>query len=206
MIRCLVADDHAAVLKAITQLLREEGGFDIVATARRGDEALAKLRSTKPDVAVLDARMPGMAGVEVARAAAAEGLKTANVIYTGVADHALLLDAADAGIRGFVLKDAPLEDLVRGLRAVAAGESYVDGALASTVVRGAASAGLPQLTVRERQVLSHLADGYRYEEIGESLSISPATVRVYVQRAMQRLDASTRTQAVAAALRLALIE
>lgn len=206
MSSCLVADDHAAVLRAVTQVLREDGGFDVVATARRGDEALAKLRTTKPDVAVLDARMPGMSGIEVARAAAEEGLETANVIYTGAADHALLLDAADAGIRGFVLKDAPLDDLIRSLRAVAAGESYVDGALASTVVRGAAASGLPQLSLRERQVLTHLADGFRYEEIGRKLSISPATVRVYVQRAMQRLDASTKTQAVAAALRLALIE
>lgn len=205
MTSCLVADDHAAVLKAVTQVLREEG-FDVVATARRGDEALAKLRTTKPALAVLDARMPGLSGIEVARAAAGEGLPTAVVIYTGVPDQALLLDAADVGIRGFVLKDAPLDDLVRGLRAVEAGESYVDGALASTVVRGAAGADLPQLTGRERQVLVHLADGYRYEEIGKRLSIAPATVRVYVQRAMQRLDANTRTQAVAVALRLALIE
>lgn len=204
MTRCLVADDHPAVLQALVQVLEEEG-YDVVATAQSGDEALAQIVSSRPDVAVVDARMPGMSGIDVARAASRDAPGTAIVVYTGAADRTLLLDAADAGARGYVLKDAPLQDLLQALRTVAAGGTFVDGALASIVLRGAAAEGLPQLTVRERQVLGDLAEGRGYDEIGARLGISPSTVRAHVRTSMRRLEASTKTQAVAAALRLSLI-
>jgi DNA-binding NarL/FixJ family response regulator len=202
--RCLVADDHPAVLQALVQVLEEEG-YDVVAAVHRGDDALTQIVSLRPDVAVVDARMPGMSGIEVARGALSDAPDTAIVVYTGAADRSLLLDAADAGARGYVLKDAPLHDLLQALRTVADGGTFVDGALASTVLRGAAIEALPQLTVRERQVLADLADGRGYDEIGARLGISPSTVRAHVRTSMRRLEASTKTQAVAAALRLSLI-
>lgn len=205
MTTCLVADDHPAVLQALAQVLAGEG-FEVVATTERGDEALAKLRKTPTDVAILDARMPGLSGIEVAREAAAEGIATAIVLYTGADDPGLLEAAVELGVRGFVLKDAPIHDFVEAVRTVAGGGSYVDGSLAASLLRQAASTHLPELTEREREVLSGLAAGESYEEIGRRLSISPATARVHLQKAMRRLDANTRAQAVAAALRLSLIE
>jgi DNA-binding NarL/FixJ family response regulator len=204
VISCLVADDHPAVLQAVAQVLTEEGFA--VTTAQRGDEALEKLAETRPDVAVIDVQMPGLPGLELARQAQRDGLPTAIVLYAGAPDQTLLQDAAAAGVRGFVLKDAPLHDLIRAIHTVAAGGTYVDGALTGAFPHSPGIRPVPQLTKREREVLRGLAEGRTYEEIGERLSISPATVRVHVQKAMRRLDAKTRTQAVAAALRRSLIE
>lgn len=201
----LVADDHPAVLQAVTQVL-VEAGFELVATATRGDDALARLRETQPEVAILDAHMPGFTGIEIAREARAEASTTAIVFYMAADDPGLLEAAVELGVRGFVLKDAPIHDLVHAVRTVADGGSYVDGSLAGNLLREAATANLPELTKREREVLSGLANGESYEEIGKRLSISPATARVHLQKAMVRLDASTKTQAVAAALRLSLID
>jgi DNA-binding NarL/FixJ family response regulator len=204
VISCLVADDHPAVLQALAQVLTAEG-FSVV-TAQRGDEALATLVETQPDVAVVDVQMPGLSGPELAQAAQREGLRTPIVLYSGATDQALLEDAAASGVRGFVLKGAPLADLVQAVHVVAAGGTYVHGALAGPLLRDAAIRPSGELTTRERAVLRELADGRKYEEIGRRLSISPSTVRGHVHKAMVRLDANTRTQAVAAALRRALID
>ncbi len=125
-------------------------------------------------------------------------------LYTGYGDRALLTEALDAGVRGFVLKEAPLDDLLRAVQTVGAGSTYVDpvlaGALASSAIEG-----VRQLTQRERDVLRLLADGLSNDEIGKRLYISAETVRTHVRKAMAKLDAETRTQAVARALREHLI-
>lgn len=128
-------------------------------------------------------------------------LGTPVVLYTAYGDRALVNDALDAGVRGYVLKEAPLAELTRVLQIVAEGGTYVDGALLSALTPAHAVESLPALTPRERDVLRLLADGLRYDEIGRRLFISPETVRVHVKKAMKKLDADTRTQAVAIALR-----
>jgi DNA-binding NarL/FixJ family response regulator len=202
--RCLVADDHPAVLKAVVAFLTDEG-IDVVAQSRTGDDALAKIESMKPTVAIVDLRMPGVSGLEVARQAARTVPETAIILYTGAGDSALLVEAVDAGVRGFVLKEAPLSDLVRAIETVSAGGTYVDAVLAGALTSGKATERLVELTKREREVLRLLADGKRYEEIAKELFLSPETVRTHVRKAMQRLEASTRTEAVATALRQSLI-
>jgi DNA-binding NarL/FixJ family response regulator len=127
------------------------------------------------------------------------------LLYTGYGDRALLAEALDAGVRGFVLKEAPLEDLVRAVDIVAGGGTYVDPVLAGALVNAKLTSALPELTQREREVLRALADGLSNEEIGRRLFISPETVRTHVRKAMAKLDADTRTQAVATALRQSLI-
>jgi DNA-binding NarL/FixJ family response regulator len=204
MIRCLVADDHPAVVDAVCAYLRAEG-IEIVAQARNGEDALAKIASARPAVAIVDLRMPGHSGIEVAKQAARSAPSTAVILYTGAADQALLVEAVDAGARGFVLKEAPLADLLRAIETVDAGGIYVDAVLAGTLTSGKATNRLAELTQREREVLRLLADGLRYEEIGKALFLSPETVRAHVRKAMKRLDASTGTQAVATALRQRLI-
>jgi DNA-binding NarL/FixJ family response regulator len=202
--RCLVADDHPAVLNAVTDYLTAEG-IDVVARARTGAEALAKIASTMPNVAIVDVGMPDMGGTEVVREAASIAPHVGVILYTGSADQALLAEAVDAGARGFVLKEAPLADLIRAIETVVGGGTYVDPVLAGALTSARATGRLVELTPRERDVLRLLADGLGYEEIGKHLVIAPETVRTHVQKAMRRLEANTRTEAVAKALRQSLI-
>jgi DNA-binding NarL/FixJ family response regulator len=203
-VRCLVADDHPAILSAVTDFLQEEG-IDVVAQARDGQEALAKIESVQPDVAIVDLQMPGLTGIELARKVTEARLPTGIVLYTGHGDRALLTEAVDVGARGYVLKEAPLPDLLRAIATVAEGGTYVDPVLAGALAAPGAADKLPALTQREREVLRLLADGLTNEEVGKRLFIAPDTVRTHVRKAMRRLDADTRTQAVATALRQSLI-
>lgn len=202
-ITCVIADDHPAMLTAIADTL-EKSGIDIVGRASDGQDALAQIEEKQPQVALVDVRMPRLSGIEVAQKAASVAPNTAIVFYTAYGDRALLSEALDVGARGFVLKEAPLPDLIRAVERVAAGDAYVDPVLAGVLV-SAQSEKIPSLTQREREVLRLLADGLANEEIGKRLFISPETVRTHVRKAMAKLEADTRTQAVATALRQSLI-
>ncbi|MGZ4353152.1 MAG: response regulator [Gaiellaceae bacterium] len=202
-VSCLVADDHPAVLEAVADYL-EAAGIRVAARALDGEEALAKIESTRPQIALVDLRMPKVSGIEIARRVARSHPGTSVVVYTGYGDRAHLTEALDAGARGFVLKEAPMDDLVRAVTTVAGGELYVDPVLAGALA-GAAGGEVVTLTLREREVLRLLADGLSNEEIGKVLFISPETVRTHVRKAMDKLDADTRTQAVAKAIRGSLI-
>jgi DNA-binding NarL/FixJ family response regulator len=205
MIRCVVADDHPPILDAVCRFLEREEGLEVVGRARDGEQALRLTEECGPDVALLDIGMPRLDGVSVTREQFASGSRTAVVLYTGQADKALLLDALDAGARGFVLKEAPLPDLARALRLVSAGGIYVDPALAGFLAGRDAAVRLRALSKREREILRMLADGMRNEGVAHHLGISPLTVRTHVKNAMDKLEADTRTQAVATALRRSLI-
>ncbi len=201
---CLVADDHPAVVEAVADVLTEHG-IEVAGRARDGREALQKIEASPPDVALLDLRMPGLSGIEVARQIIRSAPDTAVILYTAFGDRALLIEAMDAGARGFVLKEAPLAEVVRAVELVAAGRTYVDPVLAGVLSSSAATEKMSRLTERERAVLRLLANGMSNEEIGKELFISPETVRTHVRKAMAKLDADTRTQAVATALRQSLI-
>jgi DNA-binding NarL/FixJ family response regulator len=203
-INCLVADDHPALRKAVVDILQQRG-VQVIGEASDGEEAVAKIETRKPHVALVDIRMPRLSGVEVTKRVARSAPETAVILYSGYGDNALLLEALDAGARGFVLKEAPLVDLHRAIETVAAGGTYVDPVLAGAFATAEATAKLPALTQRERDVLRLLADGQSNEEIGKTLFISPETVRTHVRKAMEKLEADTRTEAVAKALRQKLI-
>jgi len=202
-VTCVVADDHPAVLEAVAEFLAG-GGLDVVGRATDGESALAEIERLLPQVALVDIRMPRLGGIELARRAGRSAPETAVLLYTGYGDRALLMEALDAGVRGFVVKEAPMDDLLRAVLAVAGGGTYVDPVLAGSLA-SSVSAQVPQLTQRERSVLRLLADGLGNEEIGRRLYISAETVRTHVRKAMDKLDADTRTQAVARALREHLI-
>ncbi len=201
---CLVADDHPAVVEAVADVLAEHG-IEISDRARDGSDAVEKIEKHQPNVAILDLRMPGMSGIEVARHVTRTAPGTAVILYTAFGDRALLTEALDAGARGFVLKEAPLAEVVRAVELVAAGRTYVDPVLAGVISSSAATGKMLNLTQRERDVLRLLADGMTNEEIGKVLFISPETVRTHLRKAMTKLDSDTRTQAVATALRQSLI-
>ena len=202
--RVVVADDHPAMLTAVAETL-ERAGFTVVARAGDGRAAVEAIERERPDVAVLDVQMPHVSGIDVARTVSADSPGTAFVFYTAFGDRASLADALAVGARGFVLKDAPLQDLVRAVERVAGGEAYVDPVLAGILVGATTTSQLPTLTQRELEVLRLLADGLANEAIGAELGISVETVRTHIRNAMAKLDADTRTHAVATALRQSLI-
>jgi DNA-binding NarL/FixJ family response regulator len=199
--RCLVADDHPALVAAVSDFL-ESQGFDVVDRARDGVAAVAGVKETRPDIALVDYRMPRLAGVELLEQIRLAAPETLIAVYTADTDQNIVGAVFDAGADALILKDAPLADLAQALRAICAGQRYIDPALARVMLNGTASK--PALTPREAEVLSHIADGLSHEEIGNRLSISPETVRTHVRKACERLNARTRTHAVATALRLGL--
>ena len=203
-IRCLVADDHPAVVEAVSVHLRKQG-IDVVATAGDGAEALELIERLEPDVAVIDLRMPTISATDIALRLERTYRRTKVVVYAGDASAQALVEAVDFGAQGFVLKQAPLADLVRAVEVVAAGGSYIDAVVAGSMTANRQNAPPAELTQRERQVLRLISNGESNEAIGEALFISPETVRTHVRRARGKLSASTRAQAVAEALRRRLI-
>jgi len=202
---CLLADDHPAVIAFVRGVI-EEHGLKIVGPATTGPEALALARDQRPSVALVDLRMPGVDGFELIADLLAVLPDLRIAIYTAEADAEVAHGALSAGARAVVLKDAPVADLRRVLAVLEDGGSYLDPALAGETLSGEALESRPKLTERETAVLELLAEGHGYEEIGEQLSLGPETVRTHVRKASKRLKASTRTQVVATALRLGLIE
>lgn len=199
-----MADDHPAMLAAVSGFL-EQNGFTIVGRAADGRDAAHQIATHRPRVALVDLHMPHLSGIQVARTVAADSPDTAFVFYTAFGDRAMLAEALEAGARGFVLKEAPLDDLLRAVERVAAGEAYVDPVLAGALVGAPMAQQSPSLTDRERSVLRLLADGRSNDAIAGELGISTETVRTHLRKAMTKLDADTRTQAVATALRHSLI-
>lgn len=200
-IRCLVADDHPALVAAVSDFL-ESRGFDVVGRARDGVDAVACVKETRPDVALVDYRMPHLEGADLLAQLRESAPEMLIAVYTADSDQSIVGVVFEAGAHALILKDAPLDDLARALEAICSGGRYVDPALARVALGGAANK--PVLTPRESEVLAHVADGLSHEEIGRRLSISPETVRTHVRKACDRLNARTRTHAVATALRLGL--
>jgi DNA-binding NarL/FixJ family response regulator len=202
--RCLLADDHPALVSAVRDFL-EENGFTVVGPASDGEAAVAAAAAEQPELALVDYRMPGLNGRELLSSLADAAPQLRVLVYTAEAGDALVQEALDRGAAGIVLKEAPMQDLVHALEAVRAGGTYVDPALA-TVALSVMRNSRPTLTERERGVLEHLSRGKSHEQIGKALGISIETVRTHLRKACDKLGAATRTQAVAAALRMGLIE
>jgi DNA-binding NarL/FixJ family response regulator len=197
MRRCLIADDHPGVVAALTELL-EAAGFEISGTAKDGIDVVALAAVDAPTCAVVDYRMPGLRGADLLSRLRAVAPETAIVVYTAEVSVDLADEALAAGAAGVVLKESPLDDVLRALDTVLAGTTYLDPALVSL----APSAGGNPLTPRETEVLALVADGLSYEEIGGRLGIGNETARTHLKKACIRLGAVTRTHAVAKALRL----
>jgi DNA-binding NarL/FixJ family response regulator len=200
-ITCLLADDHPAILTAISMYLAAEG-INVVGNAGTGAETIDLVERRRPDVLLLDVRLPDLTGVEVARTLQCSHPETPIVLYTAMAGRALVSEAMDIGVRGVVVKDAPLADLPRALGIVAAGGTYLDATLGHLLER---REGEVELTKREREVLHALTEGRTYEAIGARLFLSPDTVRAHARKAALRLGTRTKTEAVAVAIRRGLI-
>ena len=203
--RCIVADDHPALVTAVVDLL-SENGYDVVATADNGLAALAAVTEFEPALALVDYHMPRLSGGELVRRLREQCPEMRVAVYTAEADARVVTEVLDAGAEAVVLKESPLGDLVRALDSILSGRPYVDAALASAAVDGRIKAvGAPALTSRELEVLRLLAEGLSHQAIADCLDIGSETVRTHARKAAGRLGAKTRTQAVASAIRLRLI-
>jgi two-component system response regulator DesR len=196
VIRVLVAEDQAMVLGALATLLEIEEDLAVVARARDGREALALARSERPDVVVTDIEMPEMTGLDLALALKELEPRPKVIIVTTFARPGYLRRALEAGVSGYLLKDAPAEELASAVRRVHAGGRAVDPELAAE-----AWGEEDPLTDRERQVLRLAGDGKPTAAIAGELYLSEGTVRNYLSEAISKLDAANRVEAARIARR-----
>ncbi|HET7041130.1 MAG TPA: response regulator transcription factor [Gemmatimonadales bacterium] len=205
-ISCLVADDHAIVREGLRRVLSPLDDMVVVGEASSGEAALELVARRRPEVVLMDARMPGMGGVAAAGRIVREHPEVRVIMFTAHSEQDLLWEALDAGAQGFVLKDSESSALVGAIRQVVGGDPYVDPRLAPDFLRQLAkprAGGV--LTERERQVLQMLADGHSNREVSQSLVLSVETVKTHVKHILAKLEAEHRTQAVAIGIRQALI-
>ena len=212
-IRILIADDHEVVRIGLSALLDRQPGFRVVGQASSGQEAIRLARALRPDVAVLDIRMPDGSGTDACRVITTESPGTPVVMLTSYADEEALFEAISAGASGYVLKRIGSDELVSAIRTVAAGQSMLDPAVTAAVLerlRHAAhaeeSGAFQELTEQERRVLAHIAQGESNREIAEAMQLAEKTVRNYVSNILAKLSLASRAQAAAFAIRNRLTE
>jgi DNA-binding NarL/FixJ family response regulator len=201
-LRCLVVDDHPVVRQGIRALLERELEGVEVSTAATPDDALEAAGGNSPDVVVIDLRRV-RGDVQDTITQLQQGLGSPIVVFTADGGPRMLADALKAGVKGYVRKDSPPEDLIRAIQAARNGEFYVDPALSSSLLL---EEGERTLTARQREILQMLADGMHTEEVAKQLGLSTETVRTHTKRILSKLQAGTRTQAVAIGIRSGLIE
>jgi len=195
VIRVLLAEDQGMMRGALALLLRLEPDIDVVAEVGRGDEVVPTARRLRPDVALLDIEMPGCSGLDAAQALRRELPECRVLIVTAFGRAGYVRRAMEAGARGFLVKDGPVEELAAAIRRVLAGDVVIDPALAASAL----SAGPNPLTEREREVLAAAADGATIADIAGRLHLSESTVRNYLSAAIGKTSSRNRIEAVRAA-------
>ena len=191
MIRVLIAEDQSMVRGALRALLELEEDLAVVAEVGRGDQVVDAAREHSPDVALLDIEMPGCDGIEAARALAAAVPACRAVVLTTFGRPGFLRRAMEVGAAGFLVKDAPVAELARAIRAVVAGERVIDRDLAAAAL----ALGATPLSAREADVLREAADGATVADISRRLFLSEGTVRNYLSSAIGKTGARTRVEA-----------
>jgi DNA-binding NarL/FixJ family response regulator len=198
-LRVLTADDHPVVRQGLRGMLAGEGDIDVVGEASDGAQAVALAGELRPDLVLMDLRMPGTDGVEATRAITAAGGPAVLVLTTYDTDSDILR-AVEAGARGYLLKDSPRSELVRAVRSAAAGATVLAPGVAEKLLgRNRPTAGV-ELTSRELEVLTLVAEGMTNSEIGRALFIGEATVKTHLLHAFAKLGVDDRTAAVTTAM------
>jgi DNA-binding NarL/FixJ family response regulator len=202
-ITCLIADDHEVVREGLRLSLSRTPHIRVIGEAGDGESAVRLAERRKPDVVIMDIRMPGMDGLEAARQLHERAPASAVLLFTAFGERSLLSRGLDAGAKGYLLKEAPSQTLIRAIEKLSGGEAYVDPALMPSLVT---RDGHDLLTPRERQILQLLADGMSNADVAAKLFISQETVKSHVRHILAKLEADTRTHAVAIALRESIID
>jgi len=211
--RVFVVDDHEIVRRGIADMIDAEHDLEVVGEASTAQQALSRVAATLPDVVVLDVRLPDGSGIDVCRSILSAHPQVRCLMLTAYDDDRASYAAVLAGASGYVLKDIRGQKLIEGIRAVAAGRSLVTRAVSDKVVdsltataaasaSSAASRDVPDLTLRERQVLGLIADGLTNRQIGERLELAEKTVKNYVSGLLAKLGMERRTQAAVYGARL----
>ncbi len=202
-ITALIVDDHEVVREGLRLSLSRAPHIRVVGEAADGASAVELAQRRKPDVVIMDVRMPGMDGLEATRLLAEQAPDAKVLIFTAYSERSLLGRGLESGAKGYILKEAPHQTLVRAIEKVAQGEGYVDPALMPAFLSKDQG---DMLTQREREILQLLADGMSNADVAKQLFISQETVKSHVRHILTKLEADTRTHAVAIALREAIID
>lgn len=206
MIRIVLADDHEVVRFGLSSLLANYGDVEVVGAACDGMEAVAMAAEHAPDVVLMDLSMPGMGGIEATRRILEDRPGTPVLIFTSFSDRDGILDALDAGAMGYLLKDAEPDELMRGIRGAARGESPLSSRAAGVLMENRRGARIQNdLTDREQQILVLVASGMSNKQIGAQLGISEKTVKTHLTNVFQQVGVTSRTQAALWAQRRGLV-
>lgn len=211
MIRLVLCDDQEIVTEGMQLILSTVPGFEVVGVAHDGAEAVDLVDEQRPDVVLMDLRMPIMNGIQATRKIQEKFPETRVLVLTTYDDDGWVFDAIRAGADGYLLKDTPREQLIAAIKGTAAGDTHVDPSVAGKIFRQIAQPGAAvtasdaafaeDLTERERDVLRLIADGLSNTEIAERLHLSKGTVQNYVSSIFTKLEVTDRTQAAIIALR-----
>ncbi|MBL7165643.1 MAG: response regulator transcription factor [Dehalococcoidales bacterium] len=208
--KVLIADDHPVVREGLSAMLKKQPDIEVVGEAENGRECVEKTRKLRPDIVLMDLRMPEMDGVEAMRQIAATNPEVRFIVLTTYDNDEYIFKGIEAGARAYLLKDSPREELFKAIRAVHRGESLIQPAVAGKVLDRFAELSrqvqAPEaLSDREVEVIKLMAEGAANKEIAVSLHISESTVKTHIQTIFQKLGVSERTGAVTQAIRKGII-
>jgi two-component system nitrate/nitrite response regulator NarL len=207
-LRVVVGDDHPLFREGVVRALSSSGSVNVVGEADNGTAALELINAHQPDVALLDYRMPGMDGAQVAAAVRSQGLPTRVLLLSAHDEPAIVYQALQQGAAGFLLKDSTRTEIVKAVLDCGEGRDVLAPALAGGLaaeIRQRAAPSAPVLSAREREVLTRIARGQSIPAMAGELYVAPSTVKTHVQRLYEKLGVSDRAAAVAEAMRQGLL-
>lgn len=213
MIRVLLVEDQTLVCEGLEMLINVAEDMRVVSRARDGIEAIERIRETRPDLVLMDIRMPKMNGIEALRTMRAKNLTVPTILLTTFEDDAALLEGIRLGAKGYLLKDVSLAKLTESIRLVASGGSVISPVLTQRLLEEIGDAPLPPddgckseiLTPREAEIMRLMTGGYSNREIAEALSLSEGTVKNHVSNILSKLHVRDRTRAVLKAIETGLV-
>ena len=203
--RVFVSEDHPVYREGLVESIRDRAGLELVGESGDGTQALERIRELRPDLALLDLRLPGLDGIEVLRALADddETVDTRVLLLSAFSDGALVYEALEAGAAGYISKDAAVDEILAAISSAASGETVLSPGLEQRLARQIHrhQSQASDLSAREREIVTLIADGLSNCGIGERLHLSEGTVKTYTRRAFEKLGVSSRAAAIAEAMR-----